>query len=317
MFPFHYLQHRCNQRWLTITLLLFLLDFTGCSGSKLEQPSGEAKSPEPMDALSFAGGGGSGVGAGEGASPIKLDEKFVRRIDRKIVYTATVEAVVSDFDAAGKKLQEIIKQHQGLLGQSEITGTTGVQRTGRWKVRIPVAQFEPFLQEVAKLGELQRNAIDSKDVTEEFYDLEARLKNKKIEEERLQNHLKNTTAKLQEILEVEKELSRVREEIERLEGRRNLLQNLTSLTTVDITLREIRDYKPPTAPTFGTQISRTFSNSWSALQDFGAGLVLFLVALAPWLPILLVLGIVLYFLSRRVVRRSRPVVLPATPIAQE
>lgn len=259
----------------------------------------------------------SSVGAGKiGTIESQAGKPVGPRVERKIVYTATVEAVVNDFEAAQRKLLELIRQFQGMLAQSDITGTSGVQRTGHWKIRIPVAQFEGFLQEVAKLGELQRNATDSKDVTEEFYDLEARLKNKKMEEERLQNHLKSTTAKLQEILEVEKELSRVREEIERLEGRRNLLLNLTSLTTVDITLREIRDYKPPSAPTFGTQVSRTFSTSWERLQEFGMGLVLIAVALVPWLPVLLVICIPLYILYRWSARKPKmalPVALPPTP----
>jgi tellurite resistance protein len=60
---------------------------------------------------------------------------------------------------------------------------------------------------------------DAQDVTEEFYDVDARLRNKRVEEQRLVEHLKKSTARLQDILAVEREISRVRGEIEQMEGR--------------------------------------------------------------------------------------------------
>lgn len=281
--------------WLMFFCCLLMV---GCSGdSKSITLQDQAKS------VVFAGGSGSGSLSDKGDGQIAVN--LPPGVDRKIIYTGIVEAVIQDFDAGQKKLLETVQQYQGVIAQSEVAGTAGTQRTGRWKVRVPVAQFEAFMQAVSKIGELQKQGTDSKDVTEEFYDLEARLRNKKLEEERLQNHLKNTAAVLADILAVEKELSRVREEMERLQGRRDLLQNLTSLTTVEITLREIRDYKPTTAPSFGTRIGRTFEDSWSALQDFGAGCVLLAVAVAPWVPVLLLLGGLGFVFVRRSLRRSR------------
>ena len=75
----------------------------------------------------------------------------------------------------------------------------------------------------------------------------ARIKNKQVEEQRLQDLLKKATGKLSEILQVEKELSRVRGEIEQLQGRIRVLANLSSLTTITLTMREIKDYVPPRA----------------------------------------------------------------------
>ena len=89
----------------------------------------------------------------------------------------------------------------------------------RWKIRVPVDQFESFVQKVVALGELERTLRTSQDVTEEYYDIEARIKNKKVEEERLLKHLEKSTGKLEEILAVEREISRVRGEVERLQGR--------------------------------------------------------------------------------------------------
>ena len=84
----------------------------------------------------------------------------------------------------------------------------------------------------------QKNTTDSQDVTEEYYDVEARIKNKRVEEERLLKHLEQSTGKLEDILKVEKEISRVRGEIERQQGRLQYLDKLSALTTVTITLHE-------------------------------------------------------------------------------
>jgi hypothetical protein len=225
------------------------------------------------------------AGKGGEAKPAQ-DEKM----PRKIVYTADLRVIVEDFPTAEAELKKLLKDHHGLIAKSDITGSTGSPRSGTWKLRIPVDEFEDFLQAVAGLGVPLKNSIDSQDVTEEYYDLDTRIKNKKVEEERLRKHLDQSTGKLEEILAVEKELSRVRGEIEHQEGRLRLLANLASLTTVTVTIQEIKNYVPPQAPTFAASIAGTFSASVGLLGAFGRGLVLFGVALVPWLTILLLLG---------------------------
>ena len=165
-------------------------------------------------------------------------------ITRKIITNAEVFIILEDLDAGEKQLKELITQNGGLIANSDLRGTSGSQRAGRWKIRIPAANFDAFKAKVEKIGNLERSFTNSSDVTEEFYDVEARLKNKKIEEARLIQHLEKTTAKLSDILEVEKELSRVRGEVEQMQGRVNMLNNLTSLTTIDISLREVKNYVP-------------------------------------------------------------------------
>lgn len=219
-------------------------------------------------------------------------------IDRKIVYNADVHIIVEDLEAGEKKLKELIAQHAGQIASSDLRGSAGSQRTGRWKVRIPVASFDAFKAQVEKIGNLERSSTNSSDVTEEFYDVEARLKNKKIEETRLINHLEKTTGKLSDILEVERELSRVRGEIEQMQGRMNMLSNLTSLTTIDVNIREVKNYIPPTAASFGDDASRTFTNSWALLKQTGRRVMLNVISVVPWLPIWVVVGVVLYYVWR-------------------
>lgn len=209
---------------------------------------------------------------------------------RKIIYTATIRLIVEDFTKAEEDLITLVKNQKGYVISSEVTGTPGTPRSGQWKVRVPVERFEEFRAEAVKLGKLERSAVDSQDVTDEYYDLEARIKNKKVEEARLIQHLKST-GKLEDILAVEREISRVRGEIERQQGRLQLLAKLTAMTTITIFINERTGYVPAEAESFGTTVSHTFENSLGALTEFGKNLVLLAVAIAPWLVPLAVVAL--------------------------
>ena len=118
-------------------------------------------------------------------------------LPRKIVRTATIKIIVDDFGRAEQELRNLLGAQNGsYIARAEITGSSGAPRHGEWTIRVPVAQFESFLDALLKLGIPQRNSVDSKDVTEEFYDVEARVKNKKVEEDRLLKHLESRRASL-------------------------------------------------------------------------------------------------------------------------
>jgi hypothetical protein len=218
---------------------------------------------------------------------------------RKIIYTGTVELVVPDLDAATQGLQKLIDAHKGFIAHADVRGTKGERRTGTWTIRIPAEEHPAMMEALSALGETTSVHTDTQDVSEEYYDVEARLKNKQVEEKRLLEHLQKSTGKLEDILAVEKELSRVREEIERFQGRLNKLANLTALTTITVNMQEIKDYVPPTSPTFRTSIGRTFGESADTLGAFLRNVVLFVVAIVPWLPFLaIIIGVPLWAVRR-------------------
>jgi len=268
----------------------------GCADRRFSATSSPASTVE-----GFVGGTGGMGGMGGGAAmlaPVASmadgsapQAVFTRQestpgpatlIPRRIIYTADVTVVTERLSELADDLARRVKAHRGYIASHQISGQAGTARSGRWKVRIPVDAFEAFLAEVSRLGEVQGLSRDSQDVSEEYTDLEARLANKRVEEARLIQHLQRSTAKLSDILAVEREISRVREEIERMTGRLRLLANQTALTTVTITATEVREYVPPRPTTFTAQIGRTFGGSLSAMRQAAQYAVLVIVAVLPW-----------------------------------
>ena len=243
-----------------------------------------------------------------GTPPVEADEvsKATATAGRKIIYNARIDLVTEDLSGLESKLTALIATAKAYVADSDRTGKAGVSLRGSWKVRVPVEAYDAFVKGATGLGELVSLKADSQDVSEEYYDLDARQAAKKVEEDRLLKHLTESTGKLEDILAVERELSRVRTEIERMQGRLRALANWTTLATVTISAGEIKGYVPPQAPTLATKVARTFAESVESLQRFGESVLIACVAIVPWLPIYLVgLAILVVGIRRLMARFAR------------
>ena len=233
--------------------------------------------------------------AHSGSSVSRLNAKLVNfqqpaDVARRIIYEAEINLVVKDVSTVESQIAALLKEHQGYVAESAIDRTQGEELSGRWRVRIPVEHFDVFLNAVAKLGVAESRKQTAQDVTEEFVDLEAQISNKRKLEERIVELVQNQSGEIKDVIEVERELGRVRGEIEQMEGRLRYLTNRAELTTVSIVAREVDDYVPPQAPTFSNRIQRAWSTSLQALQDFGQQAIVAAVYAFPWI---IVLGVVL------------------------
>jgi len=277
-------------------LLLALFCAVGCGNAKMGQTVGEgggAGGPQLPAAAAPPGGGKAADGAKEEA------------ITRKIIYNATVEVVVKDVEQSRGEVTRIVDEAKGYIAKSDITGQVGTKRTATWTLKVPVEKFGPVVAALAALGQVTKNSSDSQDVTEEYVDLQARIKNLKVEEETLNKFLKDFANNVDSFLKTREQIAKVRGEIERAEGRLKYLATMSALSSITFTAREEQAYSPEVpaaAPTFGDSVEGTFSTSWKALQDVGKAAVLFVVALAPWLPLILVAALVGRFAWRRLNR---------------
>lgn len=282
-----------------VTFLLIPLTILGCGGADFSKP--EMKDATPEMALTDSSGS---VAVSDAALPMPTEAA----IERKIVYTADVDIVVELFDQVPSRVTDLVEKHGGYVATSNIRGRPGSPRSGEWTIRVPVGNYDEMLVAAQELGEVRSVRTDSEDVTAEFYDVEARIRNKEQEEERLRKHLEDSTGKLEDILNVEREISRVRGEIEQLEGRMRVLKDLTSLTTINLRVDEIKDYVPERNPTYMIRVHRAFSGSIAALVVAAKASSIAIVAAVPWLGVLVVLLVLIYTLRplvRLLVRRAR------------
>jgi hypothetical protein len=228
--------------------------------------------------------------------------------ERRIIYTANLDVVVTDWDAARSEVDKLIAAHKGYVARAEERMHSGSQRSGSITIKVPVENFPALVHGLAALGHAERNAIDSQDVSEEYVDVQARVKNLKEQEAKLNELLKERRKeeKLDDIIKIGDRIGLVRQDVERAEGRLKYLATMAAYSTVNLSLREVKDYKPPTAPTFASRVGATFSNSWDALVHFVTEVSLAVVALVPWLPVLVPLGVVVYLALRSRRARAKP-----------
>lgn len=224
--------------------------------------------------------------------------------DLKIIYAASVQLNVEDFSATAESLVELVARCGGYVADSEVTGTSGEARYATWKVRVPVDRFDEFVAQAKDLGELVSASVNSQDVTEEYYDIDARIRNKTKEEARLLKLLEERPGKLEDVIAIERELARVRGELERMQGRIRYLTDRTALTTVELVVTEVRAYRPDQAATFATRISRGFHDSVTALRTTLEALAVAVVVLAPWLAAFAVVAGGGYLIVRPFMRKA-------------
>ncbi len=256
-----------------------------------------------------------------GAAGAKPEEPGV---ERKVIHSAAIELVVTNVEAIQPQVEKVVADYKGYVAKSDVTGQAGVSRSATWTLKVPVADYRAAVARLVALGQLVRNTSDSHDVTEEFVDLTARVKNFKAEEETLNKLLKDTAIRLDDILKIREQIKIVRGEIERAEGRLKYLGLVTALSTITLQAREETPYLPETptaAATFGEQIDTRFTASWNSLVGSGKAFVLGVVEVAPFLPFYLVGGAVAIWAGRRLYRwlrhnafvPLRDVIAPPTP----
>ena len=249
--------------------------------------------PREGETANEEGGEDSAVAGGGGELPAP--------VDRKIIYNSTVQLVLkkTSLEEFETDIEALIKKHKAYKSNGTFKRNQGENRSGMWEIRVPADQYAGFLTAVKKLGVPEEVQENTKDVTAQYVDLEARITNQKRLEERILSVLDEVKGKIGDVLQVEQQLARVRETIERLEGQMRVLKDKVTMATLTVHVREDKDYVPPQALSFGDSIGDIWGKSIDALMAFAKGVVLVVVAIFPWLLVILPPLYIFYRLVRR------------------
>jgi len=166
--------------------------------------------------------------------------------NRKLIRNATVELEIVSFDDALQKITAIANDERGYVATTSSQKQANGKLRGEVVVKVLPENLDRFLQKIRKLGELKNQTLGTEDVTKAYLDTDARLKNARVMEQRLIDMLKTKTGKVSDLLQVEKELARVREEIEKMQGELKYWDSQVQFATVTISLAE-KDMEEPAA----------------------------------------------------------------------
>ena len=221
-----------------------------------------------------------------------------------VVRTATLQMVATDFDAARARVEGIVAQTGGFLDQITVNGGPGSARTLTGTLRVPAVQLSDALAKLRQLGQVTADTQGSEDVTDQLVDLETRLANARATEQRLNDLLKNRTGKLSDVLEVEREISRVRLEIEQMDAQRLNTGRRVTYATITLQIDEVRKAGLESGPlSLTTRLRVAAADGLEAALENIVGAVLFILRAGPALLLWIGAGLFLWmFVRRRILR---------------
>jgi len=175
------------------------------------------------------------VAASETESPASTPSPTA---NRKLVRNATVELEIGSFDEAIQKITAFAAEDKGYVATTSSEKQANGKLRGQIIVKVLPDNLDRFLLKLRGLGELKNQALTTEDVTKQYFDTESRMKNARLMEQRLIEILKTKSKDVADLLEVEKELGRVREEIETMQGELKFMDSQVQFATVTVQLAE-------------------------------------------------------------------------------
>ena len=208
--------------------------------------------------------------------------------ERKLLKEGSIAFETDDPAKTSKSIREAVKKHEGYIASDQESKQGGRVSTSLL-IRVPSERFDDLINDIARgVERFDQKSIEVKDVTEEFIDIEARLKTQKELEARyleLLKQAKNVT----EILETEKQIGVLRGEIESMEGRLKYLTDRVAYSTLQVTF-----YKEvPDRTRLSREFGESFRNGWDNLIAF------FVLLTNLWPFILIIVGVIFGLRSLR------------------
>lgn len=309
-----------------ILLFCFMVLLSGCQSSQLNGKSANMQSQESIEVQSETKSvapqtsplrreavdavaqeaemdGGASAIQKPGSSPVTSGVAGAT-FRPQIIKTASLSLRVEDISESMKQLESVTRQYQGIITNQALTVTEpgSGYRQGSLEVRVPEQFLDGFLAGLHGVGKVLSQEMTGTDVGAEIVDNESRIKNLRAEEEALQGIMKRA-GKIPDVLEVSRELARVRGEIEQAQGRLNYLKQQVAYSTVRIVLSEEQITAPGAGQEgLGLLIENTFKQAASALESLMRGAVKAGIWLVVYfLPLFALIGLIGWVVIRRLV----------------
>ena len=214
-----------------------------------------------------------------------------QNIEQKIIKEGNLRFETNDLKATYTQIQNAVKSHNAII-QNDTEGKNYESVFRKLIIRVPSKNFDLFLKDISKgVAYFYNKEISSQDVTAEYIDIDARLKAKKVLENRYLELFKKAN-KVTEMLEIEKQLSAIREEIEAKEGQLNYMQNQVSFSTVTIEFYKSIAEESGVTTSYGMKIWTAIKSGFNSLSSF------FINLLSIW-PFIIILFAAGYFIRKR------------------
>lgn len=271
---------------LLLAALLIAAAFAGCSGKSYDNSyRGEASEAAPGDGI---------YDSSSGTSSVVTDRKLIRRISLD-AETEDMDTLLSGIDAKVVELGGYVESREIRSGSNYASYEQS--RYASLTIRIPAERLDEFVNHVGDVSNVTSTSESSEDVTLNYVATESRMKALQAEEERLLA-LIDEAANLSELLELEKRLTEVRTELERVTSQLKLYDNLVDYGTVNLTISEVTQYTPTEEPDFWERISTGFATSMKNLGIIMKELIIFFVCAIPYLvPLAAIAGVVLLIIK--------------------
>jgi chromosome segregation ATPase len=218
-----------------------------------------------------------------------------------IAHSVSLTVQVRDLSSARAALEALLARHHGYAAQLTVNTAEGSSRNLQSSLRIPDSELASAIAEMRALGRVETETQSGEEVTQQHADLVARLQNSRETEQRLRDLLAQRTGKIDEVLQVEEEIARVRGQIEEMEAQQKVLEHRVDFATIELQLTE--QYLEQLAPQ-STSVPMQIRNSFVAGLRHAANtllrILLFVEEVGPTMLIwLAILGVPAFFLWRR------------------
>ncbi len=219
-------------------------------------------------------------------------------VEKKIIKTAYLYIEVLNYSSSRKLIDSALRKFNAYV-VSENLQNTEYQIGNNINIKVPANQFEMLLTNLAKLAKkVDAQNIETRDVTEEYIDVQTRLNNGKKVEQTYLKLLKKTNS-IEDILKIEQKLGEIRTDIESTEGKLKYLNHQVSYSSINLNVYQTLEYKynPEKLPNFFQRLKKAVNLGWNGIVVF----FLFLIGIWP----LWILAVVGYYMWRYIVRYRR------------